>query len=532
MLCLQGSITSADLVTYVLRKERIDTIMHFAAQTHVDNSFGNSIAFTETNILGTHVLLEAAKEARVKLFVHVSTDEVYGDGIAGVASHEGSVLEPTNPYSATKAGAEYLVKAYHRSFALPIIITRGNNVYGPHQYPEKIIPKFVNQLMRGLPLTLHGDGSNTRNYLYVEDVAAAFDVILHRGVVGEIYNMGGVNEISNLEVARAMLRLLGVVEGEEGSHSSAGREGVASDHASTSAASASDSAGAAVAPLSIAMPLVDAASASVSGSTEAPPHTPLSASERPFVLLVKDRPFNDLRYPLDCSKLVELGWRESVTWEEGLRRTVAWYLQHSEHWTLGELEHALVAHPRRGLTASEVIRGVPAGEAEEEAEDPIGAFRRKRANSVAASAAAVTAAHCDSDLSLCSPPAPLAVVGIPGAGGGLPAVVGTGGVPLMAPAAAARLAAHILSPIEHPTASRCDGRATSAGDSVQTTSGPCHCCAGGCGAAGSSPAVYYVGVTHTQSAAAKPSSAAAGRVDALPAAAAEVHAEAVASALQ
>ena len=150
---LQGDICSSDLVNYVLRTQKVDTIMNFAAQTHVDNSFGNSFTFTETNILGTHVLLEAAKTFGIKLFLHVSTDEVYGEGDEdGKASHEGTILEPTNPYAGSKAGAEYLVKAYHRSFGLPIIITRGNNVYGPHQYPEKLIPKFINMLMRGMKL--------------------------------------------------------------------------------------------------------------------------------------------------------------------------------------------------------------------------------------------------------------------------------------------------------------------------------------------------------------------------------------------
>ena len=152
-LRVQGDICSSDLVNYVLRTQKVDTIMNFAAQTHVDNSFGNSFTFTETNILGTHVLLEAAKTFGIKLFLHVSTDEVYGEGDEdGKASHEGTMLEPTNPYAGSKAGAEYLVKAYNRSFGLPIIITRGNNVYGPHQYPEKLIPKFINMLMRDMKL--------------------------------------------------------------------------------------------------------------------------------------------------------------------------------------------------------------------------------------------------------------------------------------------------------------------------------------------------------------------------------------------
>ena len=124
--------------------------MHFAAQTHVDNSFGNSFQFTENNIMGTHVLLESAKLAKIRRFIHVSTDEVYGEQRADQdAMDEEQVLEPTNPYAATKAGAEFLAKSYQRSFGMPVIITRGNNVYGPHQFPEKLIPKFINQLSRG-----------------------------------------------------------------------------------------------------------------------------------------------------------------------------------------------------------------------------------------------------------------------------------------------------------------------------------------------------------------------------------------------
>ena len=282
--------------------------MHFAAQTHVDNSFGNSIAFTQSNILGTHVLLEASKNEGVRLFIHVSTDEVYGEGSSGAASHEGSILEPTNPYAATKAGAEYLVKAYHRSFGMPIIITRGNNVYGPHQYPEKIIPKFVNQLMRDLPLTLHGSGSNTRNYLFVEDVARAFDTILHRGTIGEIYNIGGDNELSNIDVAGRLLKIMGKVDAE--------------------------------------------------GSA--------AAAETKYIRRVPDRPFNDLRYPLNCAKLLELGWKEEVEFDAGLVLTVEWYKKYSGNWA--DVESALVAHPRRGHHTKEVSQGVPPSD---ETSDPV-----------------------------------------------------------------------------------------------------------------------------------------------------------------
>lgn len=149
---VKGDIGSADLVNYLLITESIDTIMHFAAQTHVDNSFGNSFEFTKNNIYGTHVLLEACKvTGQIRRFIHVSTDEVYGetDEDAAVGNHEASQLLPTNPYSATKAGAEMLVMAYGRSYGLPVITTRGNNVYGPNQFPEKLIPKFILLAMRG-----------------------------------------------------------------------------------------------------------------------------------------------------------------------------------------------------------------------------------------------------------------------------------------------------------------------------------------------------------------------------------------------
>ena len=321
---VKGSITTPDLVNYVLRTERIDTIMHFAAQTHVDNSFGNSITFTESNILGTHVLLEAAKEARVKLFVHVSTDEVYGHGENGIPSHEGSPLEPTNPYAATKAGAEYIVKAYHRSFGLPVIITRGNNVYGPHQYPEKIIPKFINQLMRGLPLTLHGSGGNTRNYLFVEDVARAFDVILHKGKAGDIFNIGGTNEMSNIDVARTLLRTMGLVG-----------------------------------------PVPEGASAAEIKAAED------DASSK-NIIFVPDRPFNDLRYPLECAKLAELGWVEQESWATGLAKTVAWYKKYSGNWA--DVESALVAHPRRGWTGKTLVTGRDSAEEP----DAVAAILRER----------------------------------------------------------------------------------------------------------------------------------------------------------
>lgn len=279
---VKGDISSPDLVSYVLREEKIDTILHFAAQTHVDNSFGNSFAFTETNIYGTHVLLESAKMCdTLRRFVHVSTDEVYGEGetFESDPMSEEHVLEPTNPYAATKAGAEFLVKSYFRSFKLPCLITRGNNVYGPHQFPEKLIPKLTNQLLRGLPLTIHGDGTNTRNFLYVKDVASAFDVILHKGLPGQIYNIGGKNELANVDVARQLLKIFGRDEEEE-----------------------------------------------------------------KWLTFVPDRKFNDLRYTINSSKLHVLGWTETMPWEEGLAVTVDWYKKYTQRY--GNIDSALVAHPR------------------------------------------------------------------------------------------------------------------------------------------------------------------------------------------
>ncbi len=277
---VKGDIASSDLVTYVFKENKIDTVMHFAAQTHVDNSFGNSFAFTQANIYGTHVLLECAKNCEtLKRFIHVSTDEVYGEGetFDAMPMDEEHVLEPTNPYAATKAGAEFLVKSYHRSFKLPCIITRGNNVYGPHQFPEKLIPKFTNQLIRDLPVTIHGDGSNTRNFLYVEDVARAFDCILHRGVTGRIYNIGGENELPNIDVAKSLIKILG-------------------------------------------------------------------KDEKECITYVPDRKFNDLRYTINSSKLHELGWKEEMSWEEGLKTTVEWYKKYTKRY--GNIDRALVAHPR------------------------------------------------------------------------------------------------------------------------------------------------------------------------------------------
>jgi len=276
---VKADILSADLINHLLRSEKIDTIMHFAAQSHVDNSFGNSIAFTKNNILGTHVLLECAKASNIKRFIHVSTDEVYGESSFKDGVGETTVLAPTNPYAASKAGAEHLVQSYYKSFKLPVIITRGNNVYGPHQFPEKIIPKFIGLLERGRSCCIHGTGRCKRSFIYVSDVVRAFDTILHKGTIGEIYNIGTSFEISTLEVAKKLLEEYG-----------------------------------------------------------------LSDQENKYIEFVADRPFNDLRYSIDPSKLYALGWKEQIPWDQGVKQTIAWYKTYKfDNWENAEL--ALKPHP-------------------------------------------------------------------------------------------------------------------------------------------------------------------------------------------
>ena len=203
---VKGDITSVDLVSYVLMIEKIDAIVHVAAQSHVDASFGNSFEFTRSNVFGTHVMLEAAKVAKGKRFVHSSTDEVYGSCQEQMT--ETSATNPTNPYAASKAAAESLVRGYINSYQLPAIITRGNNVFGTKQYIEKLIPKMIVRLLRDRPCCMHGDGSNRRHYLHVDDAVRAIDLVLHQGVIGETYNIGSLEEFTNLEVAHKLVARL------------------------------------------------------------------------------------------------------------------------------------------------------------------------------------------------------------------------------------------------------------------------------------------------------------------------------------
>ena len=263
-------IRETPVIRGILKQHAIDTVIHFAAQTHVDNSFGNSIQFTLDNVLGTHTLLECCKEyGKIQRFVHISTDEVYGEvGATDAECHETHVLTPTNPYAATKAAAEHLVFSYHHSFKLPVVVVRGNNVYGPRQYPEKLIPKFITLLNEDKKCTVHGEGKTIRNFIHVDDVSSAVETILIKGVDGNIYNIGSKNEFSVMEIASKLIQIL----------------------------KSSDD--------------IDE-----------------------YIEFVEDRNFNDFRYSISNDKLIQLGWSESVPFEEGLRQTVEWYLENYKgHW--------------------------------------------------------------------------------------------------------------------------------------------------------------------------------------------------------
>ena len=189
-----------------------DAVVNFAAETHVDRSISGPQDFIRTDVLGTHTLLEAVRALDVGRYLQISTDEVYGS-VAEGSFTEDSVLDPSSPYSASKAGADLLVLAYHRTFGTPILITRSSNNYGPCQYPEKIVPLFISNALDGEPLPVYGDGRNVRDWLYVEDNCAAIDLVLRKGEPGGVYNVGGGNEIENLDLTRRILALLGKDEG-------------------------------------------------------------------------------------------------------------------------------------------------------------------------------------------------------------------------------------------------------------------------------------------------------------------------------
>ena len=257
-----SSINHYETIKFLLIQYKIDTIVHFAAQTHVDNSFKNSINFTMDNILGTHNLLEVCREyGKIGRFIHISTDEVYGEvDINNEGCMEKSLLNPTNPYAATKAAAEFLVKSYYHSFKLPVIITRGNNVYGSRQYPEKVIPAFISKLLSGEKCNVQGKGDSIRNFIHVEDVSRAIETIMLKGEINEIYNIGTKNEFSVLQILE---KLVSEIKSSD-------------DYLQ-------------------------------------------------YANFVDDRLFNDFRYSINNDKLKMLGWDETIDFSNGLKDTIEWY---------------------------------------------------------------------------------------------------------------------------------------------------------------------------------------------------------------
>ena len=209
---VEGNLRDPELVKRVLEEHQITHVIHFAAQSHVQRSFDDSLQFTYDNVVGTHVLIEGCRKyGKIERFIHVSTDEVYGESMNTTEEQhktEKSILCPTNPYAATKAGAELIVQAYAHSYKMPIIITRGNNVYGPNQYPEKVIPRFIEQLSGGKKVTIQGNGTAVRGFLHAADTAAAFECILEKGQLGEIYNIGTQDEYSIMDIAKILIKMI------------------------------------------------------------------------------------------------------------------------------------------------------------------------------------------------------------------------------------------------------------------------------------------------------------------------------------
>jgi len=264
---IRGDIAEASRMEELISRG-VDAIVNFAAESHVDRSIEDPGAFMKTNVFGTFVLLEAVRKVfpqqRIR-FLHISTDEVYGSlGETGAFTEE-TALAPNSPYSASKTAADLLARAYHRTYGLPVLITRCSNNFGPYQFPEKLVPLMISNAIEGKELPIYGDGMHIRDWIYVEDHCRALDVVLHHGREGEVYNVGGRNERPNLSVAKTILDRLGK------------------------------------------------------------PHS--------LIRYVTDRPGHDRRYAINFSKIErELGWRPSISFEDGICRTVEWYRTHQEWW--------------------------------------------------------------------------------------------------------------------------------------------------------------------------------------------------------
>ena len=273
---LKADITDAKAIHTLFTDYKFDKVIHLAAESHVDRSISNPMQFVQTNIVGTLNLLNAAlalwkTDFSDKLFYHISTDEVYGSlGSEGLFT-ENSTYDPNSPYSASKAGSDHFVRAYGATYGLPYIISNCSNNYGPNQFPEKLIPLFINNCIEGKPLPIYGDGKYTRDWLYVIDHARAIDQIFRQGKIGETYNIGGFNEWTNLDLVNLLCELM----------------------------------------------------------DDALNRAPESSAAQ--IVFIKDRPGHDRRYAIDASKLKnELGWEPSVTFKEGLAKTITWYLGNTE----------------------------------------------------------------------------------------------------------------------------------------------------------------------------------------------------------
>lgn len=291
---VQGDILDAKLISSLLEgthpatsNQRPESVVNFAAESHVDRSIEEPASFVKTNVLGTQVLLDCARKAWTtsnqqpassNRFVQVSTDEVYGSlGPTGYFTEE-TPLAPNSPYSASKTGADLLVRAYHETYGLPAVITRCSNNYGPYHFPEKLIPLIITNALEGKPLPVYGDGQNVRDWLHVEDHCRAIDTVLHKGKIGEVYNIGGNNEWKNIDIVNLICDVLDEM-------------------------------------------------------LKVPGQPQGTAPTRSLIKFVKDRPGHDRRYAIDSSKIKrELGWSPRYTFEEGLRETVDWYLNNREWW--------------------------------------------------------------------------------------------------------------------------------------------------------------------------------------------------------
>ena len=279
---IQGNICDRALVDEILTSEDISTIAHFAAESHVDRSILEPGAFIQTNVVGTFTLLEAFRqrwqrqaESDDYRFLHVSTDEVYGSlELDEPAFTETTPYTPNSPYSASKAGSDHLARAYYHTYGMPTMITNCSNNYGAYHFPEKLIPLMCINILLGKALPVYGDGQNIRDWLYVADHCRALDTVIHKGKPGQTYNIGGNNEVKNIDLVHLICNLM----------------------------------------------------------DELTPELPVKPSQK-LITFVKDRPGHDRRYAIDASKIKhELGWTPQVTIEEGLRKTVQWYLDHQDWW--------------------------------------------------------------------------------------------------------------------------------------------------------------------------------------------------------